>query len=180
VETSEHLCSEAPTEPTGETSPESIRTLKECGLGLWGSQSDARYCYGHAFSPNLRRSVWMSFFLSLPRTLTAALFRSLCSHKRSWQNHIPSSRSFSCNRLSGNKKSRHTNAYRLPAKRIDLSLAVVDSHSCNRLWNSKSKLSFTLIWLPTVQGNSKAAILSLSVPQALSGWKPSFQKPCDL
>ena len=61
-------------------------------------------------------------FLSLPRSLTAASFRSLCSHKRSWQNHIPSSRSFSCNRLSGNKKSRHTNAYRLPAKRIDLSL----------------------------------------------------------
>ena len=41
-------------------------------------------------------------------------------------------------------KSRYTNAYR-PDKRIDLSLAVWVSHSCNRLWNSKSKLSFTLI-----------------------------------
>lgn len=40
---------------------------------------------------------------------------------RSSHGHIPSSRSFGCNRLSGNKKSRHTNAYRLPAKRIDLS-----------------------------------------------------------
>ena len=44
-------------------------------------------------------------FLSLPRILTAALFRSLCSHKRSWQNYIPSSRSFSFNQLSGNKKA---------------------------------------------------------------------------
>ena len=113
-------------------------------------------------------------FLFLPRSLTAASFRSLCSHKRSWQNHIPSSRSFSCNRLSGNKKSRHTNAYRLTAKRINLSLAVVASHSCNRLWNSKSKLSFTLFRLPTVQGSSEAAVLSLSVPLALSGWKPSL------
>ena len=33
----------------------------------------------------------------------------------------------------GNKKSRHTNAYRLPANRIDSSPAVVASHSCNRL-----------------------------------------------
>ena len=41
--------------------------------------------------------------------------------KRSSHSHIPSSRLFSCNRLSGNEKSRHTNAYRLPAKRIDLS-----------------------------------------------------------
>lgn len=55
------------------------------------------------------------------------------TEKYAWQNHIPSSRSFSCNRLSGNKKSRHTNAYRLTAKRINLSLAVVASHSCNRL-----------------------------------------------
>ena len=44
-------------------------------------------------------------FLFLPRNLTAASFHSLCSHKRSWQNHIPSSRSFRCNRLSGNKKA---------------------------------------------------------------------------
>ena len=48
-------------------------------------------------------------FLFLPRNLTAASFRSIYSRKRSWQNHIPSSQSFSCNRLSGNKKSRHTN-----------------------------------------------------------------------
>lgn len=44
-------------------------------------------------------------FLSLPRSLTATLFRSLCSHKRSWQNHIPSSRSFSFNRLSDKKQN---------------------------------------------------------------------------
>ena len=67
-------------------------------------------------------------FLLYPKSLTT--FRG---PRRSWQNHIPSSRSFSCNRLSGNKKSRHTNAYRLPAKRIDGSPAVVASHSCNRL-----------------------------------------------
>ena len=114
-------------------------------------------------------------FLSLPRSLTAASFRSLCSHKRSWQNHIPSSRSFSCNRLSGNKKSRHTNAYRLTAKRINLSLAVVASHSCNRLWNSKSKLSFTLICCRQSKAVSEAAAFSLSIPQALSGSQPSSQ-----
>ena len=66
-------------------------------------------------------------FLSLPRSLTAALLCSLPSKGRSSHGHIPSSRSFSCNRLSGNKKSRHTNAYRLTAKRINLSLAVVAS-----------------------------------------------------
>lgn len=82
-----------------------------CSLLLWTSSFSLPVCLNVVF-------------LFLPRNLTAASFRSLCSHKRSWQNHIPSSRSFSCNRLSGNKKSRHTNAYRLPAKRIDLSLAV--------------------------------------------------------
>ena len=79
-----------------------------------------------------------------PKSLTTFRGPWLSSHS-----HIPSSRSFSCNRLSGNKKSRHTNAYRLPAKRIDLSPAVVASHSCNRLWNPKSKLSFTLFRLST-------------------------------
>ena len=43
METSEHLCSEAPTEPAGETSPESVHARKRRGLGLWLTQSDARY-----------------------------------------------------------------------------------------------------------------------------------------
>ena len=50
-------------------------------------------------------------FLLYPKSLTT--FRG---PRRSWQNHIPSSRSFNFNQLSGNKKSRHTNAYRLPIK----------------------------------------------------------------
>ena len=37
---------------------------------------------------------------------------------KSSQNHIPFGRSFSCNRLLGNKKSRHINAHRL-GKRVD-------------------------------------------------------------
>ncbi len=47
METSEHLCSEAPTEPAGETSPESVHARKRRGLGLWLTQSDARYLCGH-------------------------------------------------------------------------------------------------------------------------------------
>ena len=42
------------------------------------------------------------------------------------------------------KKSRHTNIYRL-SKRAYFSLCGLVSYSCNRLWNSKSKPSFTLI-----------------------------------
>lgn len=37
----------------------------------------------------------------------------------------------------GNKKSRHTNVYRL-VKRVNFPLGVLVSHSCNRLWKSKS------------------------------------------
>ena len=121
---------------------------------MWGPQSDARYCCGHAFSPIFAGLSECRFSIPAPEShrsvvslsSSQTLYRSFpCKHensltplfllspkslttfqgpRRSWQNHIPSSRSFSCNRLSGNKKSRHTNAYRLPAKRIDLSLAV--------------------------------------------------------
>ena len=100
-------------------------------------------------------------FLFLPRNLTAASFHSLCSHKRSWQNHIPSSRSFRCNRLSGNKKAGTQMRTDFPQK-DRLIPAVVASHSCNRLWNSKSKLSFTLCLLPTVQDSLEAAAFSLA------------------
>lgn len=48
------------------------------------------------------------------------------------QNHIPFSRSFSCNRHFGQQKSRHTNVYRL-IKRLEFPLGVLVSHSCNRL-----------------------------------------------
>ena len=40
------MCSEAPTEPAGETSPESVHAHKRRGLGLWLTQSDARYLCG--------------------------------------------------------------------------------------------------------------------------------------
>ena len=94
---------------------------------------------------------------------------------KSSQNHIPFGRSFSCNRLLGNKKSRHINAHRL-GKRVDYPpLWRLVSHQCNRLWNSKSKLSFTLDLRRQFGADSEAAVFSLSIPQALSGFQPSFQ-----
>ena len=142
METSEHLCSEAPTEPTGETPLSQSTRLQACGyahisvggivgatircsLFLWTSSSQAAY----HFLPVCLNVV----FLFLPRSLTAASFRSLCSHKRSWQNHIPSSRSFRCNRLSGNKKAGTQMRTDSPQKDRLIPFAVVASHSCNRL-----------------------------------------------
>lgn len=90
------------------------------------------------------RSTQMQF---LPRSLTAALFRSLCSHKRSWQNHILFSRSFSCNRLLGNKKAG-TSRWYVPTENSQTSPLFrrrVITSKCNRLCNSKSKLPFTLV-----------------------------------
>ena len=114
--------------------------------GLWGPQSDARYPCGHTVSPIFAGLSECRFSVPAPEShrsvvslsSSQTLYRSFpCKHensltplfllspkslttfqgaRRSWQNHIPSSRLFSCNRLSGNKKSRHTNAYRLPAK----------------------------------------------------------------
>ena len=83
----------------------------------------------------------------LPRSLTAALFCSLCSHKRSWQNHILFSRSFSCNRLLGNKKAG-TSRWYVPTENSQTSPLFrrrVITSKCNRLCNSKSKLPFTLV-----------------------------------
>lgn len=88
-------------------------------------------------------------FLLSPKSLTT--FREL---RRSWQNHISSRRSFSFSRLSGNKKSRHINAYRL-GKRANLPLCEVWFHinvtgfeiqSRNCLLRLSSADSFRRVW----------------------------------
>jgi len=83
--------------------------------GLWGPQSDARYPCGHTLSPFFAGLSECRFSIPAPESHRSVAVLAPIK-KRSSHSHIPSSRSFSCNRLSGNKKSRHTNAYRLPAK----------------------------------------------------------------
>ena len=104
-------------------SPELVHTPLGCGFGFWVSKSDARYCCGHTFSPVFAGLPECRFSVPAPEFHRSVAVLAPIK-KRSSHSHIPSSRSLSCSRLSGNKKSRHTNAYQLPAKRIDLSLAV--------------------------------------------------------
>lgn len=56
---------------------------------------------------------------SVPAPISGGVVSLTLRKKRLPQNHIPSIRSFSCNRRLGNEKSRHTNVYRLTDKRID-------------------------------------------------------------
>ena len=137
-------------------------------LGLWGPQSDARYPYGHypyghTFSPFLPVCLNV-VFLSLPQSLTAALFRSLCSRKRSWQNHIPSSRSFSCNRQ--NKKAdtqRHQ-------KSAGVFLSLQNDVLCNGFEIQKRDCLFICpLADSTKKHRVQTAVFSLSIPQALGG-----------
>lgn len=177
METSEHLCSEAPTEPTGETSPESVHTPS----GLWiRPHFCGRDCGGHnpmlvtvvdvvtVFSVFVLPVCLNVVFLCLPRSLTAALFRSLC-YARGLGKTISHPAGHSV--LTGfraTKKPAHK-CVPTPRKRIDLSFAVVASHSCNRLCYAKSKLSFTLFRLLTVGGSFGSGGIFISIPQALSG-----------
>ena len=114
-------------------------------------------------------------FLSLPRSLTAVSFRSLCLRKGSWQNHIPSSRSFRCNRLSGNKKAGTQMRTNFPQKdrlipavwlHIHVTGFEIQSRNCP-LRFSDCRQSKAV---------SEAAVFSLSIPQALSGSQPSSQR----
>ena len=141
METSEHLCSEAPTEPTGETPLSQSTRLQACGyahisvggivgatircsLFLWTSSSQAAY----HFLPVCLNVV----FLSLPRSLTAALLYSLLSKKghRTVISH-PAGHSVVTG-FRATKKPAHK-CVPTSRKRTDLSPAVVASHSCNRL-----------------------------------------------
>ena len=49
---------------------------------------------------------------SVPAPISGGVVPLTLRKKRSSQNHIPFSRSFSCNRHLGSKKSRHINVYR--------------------------------------------------------------------
>ena len=63
------------------------------------------------------------------------------------QNHIPFSRSFSCQPTLGNKKAG-TSRWYVPTENSQTSPLFrrrVITSKCNRLCNSKSKLSFTLV-----------------------------------
>ena len=53
---------------------------------------------------------------SVPAPIPGGVASLALRKKRSSQSHIPFSRSFSCNRRLGNKKSRHINMYRPPEK----------------------------------------------------------------
>lgn len=90
-------------------------------------------------------------FLFLPRNFTAALFllslkglSTFRGTRRSWQNHIPYSAGHSV--VVGfwaTKKPTHKCVPTTRKKDRPIPCGVA-SHSCNRLLNSKSKLSFTL------------------------------------
>ena len=60
--------------------------------------------------------------------------------------------------------STHTDRY----KRIDLSLAVLVSHQCNRLWKSKTGLFIRFPSANSTKALTEAAIFSLSISQTLS------------
>ena len=129
-------------------------------MGLWGPQSDARYYCGHTFSPIFAGLPECRFSVPAPESHRSVAVLAPIK-KRSSHSHIPSSRALSCSRLSGNNKSRHTNAYRLPAKDRPIPCGVA-SHSCNRLCNSKSKLSFTLDHCRQFRAVLEAAVFSLA------------------
>ena len=103
----------------------------------------------------------MSFFCSCPGILPQRRF-TLSVHTRGLGKIIshPAGHSVVTG-FRATKKPAHK-CVPTSRKRIDLSPAVVASHSCNRLWNSKSKLSFTLCLLPTVQDSLEAVAFSLA------------------
>lgn len=97
-----------------------------------------------------------------------------CLGDTSPKKHIPFSRSFSCNRRFGQQKKPAHKC--VPThQRAELPLGDLVSHSCNQLWNSKSKLPFTLSVCRQFKAASEAAVFSLSTSQALSDLKSSFK-----
>lgn len=85
-------------------SPELVHTPLGCGFGFWVSKSDARYCCGHTFSPIFAGLPECRFSVPAPESHRSVAVLAPIK-KRSSHSHIPSSRSLSCNRLSGNKKA---------------------------------------------------------------------------
>ena len=111
METSEHKCSEAPTEPAGETSPEFSPQPFRVRIGIVGPQSDARYPCGHRC-----RKLHIIFLPFSPNVVPAPVFSAALSRSfpfgKSWRS-IPFSRSFRCQ--SANKKAdtqRHQKSVR--------------------------------------------------------------------
>lgn len=102
---------------------------------------------------------------SVPAPISGGVVSLTLRKKRLSQNHIPSSRSFSCNRHLGSKKAG-TSMCADQYKRIDLSLAVLVSQWCNRLWDSKSKLSVTLVCCRQFKAVFEAAVFPFRIPQA--------------
>ena len=103
-------------------------------------------------------------FLSLPPS-QAALFRSL-SEKRGRRKIISHPAGHSVVTGVWATKKAGTSMCTDQYKRIDLSLAVLVSQWCNRLWDSKSKLSVTLICCRQFEAVSEATVFPFRIPQA--------------
>ena len=136
-----------------------------CSLSLWTSSQAA-----YPFSPVCLNVV----FLSLPRSFIAALLCSLLS-KRGCRTVIshPAGHSVVTG-FRATKKPAHKCVPTTRKKDRPIPCGVA-SHSCNRLCNSKSKLSFTLDHCRQFKAVLEAAVFSLSIPQALSGLQPFSQ-----
>ena len=120
---------------------------------MWGAQSDARYTYGHYLS--LCRFTRMSF---LP------LFFSGVVSLISSQNHIPSSRSFSCNRQ--NKKA-DTQKHQ---KSAGVFLSLQNDVLCNGFEIQRRDCLFICSLADSTKKHRvQTAVFSLSIPQALGG-----------
>ena len=92
----------------------------------------------------------------------------------SWRS-IPFGRSCNFQDAVGKTKSRlHKCVPTRPKGRTPPWWSLV-SHLCNRLWNSKSKLSFTLDHCRQLRAISEAAVFSLAYTRALSGLQPFSQ-----
>jgi len=99
-------------------SPKGNRLLKPVGaetvntVSLLATVCDTlSAAYGLLFSAGLSERRF-----SVPAPISGGVVSLTLRKKRSPQNHIPSRRSFSCNRHLGSKKSRYINVYRLFAK----------------------------------------------------------------
>lgn len=109
------------------------------------------------------RSAWMQF---LPPVRQRCFARSL--KERGHRKIISHSAGHSVvYRLSGNKKAG-TSTHTDQCNRIDLSLVVLVSHQCNRLWKSKTGLFIRFPSANSTEALTEAAIFSLSISQTLS------------
>ena len=107
------------------------------------------------------RSVWTSFFYPCPGLSPQRRF-ALSAHAKGLGKIIfhPAGHSVVTG-FRATKKAGTQMRTDFPQKDRLIPCGVA-SHLCNRLWNSKSKLSFTLYPLPTVQGSLEATAFSLA------------------